>query len=122
MFYKVKSVQPLPDFILLVDFQNGEQKQYNVKPLFDKWEPFKVLTTTAGLFEQVKVDTGGFGISWNDEIDLSCNELYYNGGSAKRDEYTPEDIQAISEARERIARGDSVSFASTEDLATHFKA
>jgi hypothetical protein len=28
------------------------------------------------LFEQVKVDSGGFGISWNDDIDLSCNELY----------------------------------------------
>ena len=32
-----------------------------------------------GLFEQVKVDSGGYGISWNDELDLSCNELYYNG-------------------------------------------
>jgi hypothetical protein len=29
--------------------------------------------------EQVRVDTGGFGISWNDEIDLSCDELYDNG-------------------------------------------
>ena len=33
----------------------------------------------SGLFEQVKVDAGGYGISWNDEIDLSCDELYHNG-------------------------------------------
>jgi len=79
MFYKIQTVHPLPDFTLLVHFQNGEQRQYNVRPLLDKWEPFQALTTTAGLFEQVKVDIGGYGISWNDEIDLACNELYLNG-------------------------------------------
>ena len=79
MFYKVKEVRPLPDYCLLVNFATGEKKQYNVKPLIDKWEPFKALVITRGLFEQVKVDTGGYGISWNDNIDLSCNELYENG-------------------------------------------
>ena len=79
MFYKVKEVRPLPDYNLLVNFATGEKKQYNVKPLFDKWEPFKALVATRGLFEQVKVDVGGYGISWNDNIDLSCNELYENG-------------------------------------------
>ena len=79
MFTKVKTVQPLPDYSLLVSFLTGEKKQYNVKPLFDKWEPFKALILTKGLFEQVRVDTGGYGISWNDDIDLSCNELYDNG-------------------------------------------
>jgi hypothetical protein len=79
MLYKIKEVQPLPDYHLLVSFVTGERKQYNVKPLFDKWEPFKALILTKGLFEQVQVDMGGFGISWNDNIDLSCNELYENG-------------------------------------------
>jgi len=79
MFNKVKTVQPLPDYTLLVYFMTGEEKRYNVKPLFDKWEPFKALTLTKGLFEQVRVDAGGYGISWNDDIDLSCNELYDNG-------------------------------------------
>jgi hypothetical protein len=78
MFYKVQNVKPLPEYRLLVEFANGEKKQYNVKPLFDKWEPFKALADTKGLFEQVKVDAGGYGISWNDDIDLSCNELYEN--------------------------------------------
>jgi len=27
----------------------------------------------------LRVDTGGYGICWNDEIDLSCNELWENG-------------------------------------------
>ena len=35
-----------------------------------------------GLFEQVRVDAGGYGIRWNDSKDLSCNELYQNGTTA----------------------------------------
>lgn len=79
MFCKVKDVKPLEKYKLLVIFTNGEIKTYDVKPLFDKWESFKDLIYINGLFQQVKVDAGGYGISWNDDIDLSCNELYYNG-------------------------------------------
>lgn len=79
MRHKVKTVQPLPNFNLLVGFISGEKRQYDVAPLFDKLEAFKPLRSTQGLFEQVKVDAGGYGISWNDEIDLSCDELYHNG-------------------------------------------
>lgn len=79
MFYKIINVQPLDNYKLLVSFENGEIKKYDVKPLFDKWGAFKDLISIHGLFNQVKVDAGGYGISWNDDIDLSCNELYYNG-------------------------------------------
>lgn len=79
MFYKVQSIKPLDNYNLLVTFTNGEIKNYDVKPLFNKWEVFKDLVSIKGLFQQVKVDDGGYGISWNDDIDLSCNELYYNG-------------------------------------------
>ena len=82
MFYKVSSVQPLPDYNLLVNFATGERRRYDVKPLFRKWEPFQALITTRGLFDQVRVDAGGYGVSWNDEIDLSCNELYEHGTQA----------------------------------------
>lgn len=81
MFYKVKEVQPLPAYNILVSFVTGERKRYNVAPLFEKWDAFKVLANVKGLFEQVKVDVGGYGISWNDDIDLSCNELWENGTS-----------------------------------------
>ena len=79
MFYKVKAVQPLPVYNLLVQFASGEYKQYDVAPLFEKWDAFKALESVKDLFEQVKVDAGGYGISWNDDIDLSCNELWENG-------------------------------------------
>lgn len=78
-FHKVKDVQPLPDYMLSVQFEDGESKKYDVKPLFTKWAAFKALQTIKGLFEQVRVDIGGYGIIWNDYIDLSCDELYYGG-------------------------------------------
>ena len=79
MFHKVKSVVALSDYMLLVTFDDNVIKYYDVKPLFEKWIEFKSLENVKGLFEQVKVDIEGYGISWNDEIDLSCDELWANG-------------------------------------------
>ena len=76
-----KKIKPLDNYKLLVTFFNNEVKEYNVGIWFDKNQYFKVLSSTTGLFEQVKVDIGGYGISWNNELDLSCNELYFNGTS-----------------------------------------
>ena len=79
MFYKVKHVQPLDNYKLLVKFENDIKKIYDVSQLFSKFDVFNQLRNIKGLFYQVKVDIGGFGISWNNEIDLSCNELWNNG-------------------------------------------
>lgn len=77
-FYKVSEVESIGEFNLKVKFENGITKRYDVNPLFNKWKIFNELKNN-NLFEEVKVDTGGYGISWNDDIDLSCNELYENG-------------------------------------------
>lgn len=79
MFYKVQSVTPKDNFILSVLFTDGVKKQYDIKPLFTKWPVFKNLKDVPGLYKQVKVDRGGYGISWNDDIDLEGNELRENG-------------------------------------------
>ena len=81
MVHHVKEVTPMTDYVLLVRFTDGTEKQYDVKPLFHEITAFQSLTYVPRLFEHVKVDTGGFGVSWNDEIDLSCNELYENGST-----------------------------------------
>ncbi len=81
MFYKVKSVTPQPNFRLLVHFCCGTAKEYDAAPLFAQVDGFQALRDIPGLFEQVCVDAGGYGISWNDELDLSCNELWSHGQS-----------------------------------------
>ena len=75
---KVKSVRPLDDLCLLIEFENGVEKIYDVKQLFDKFEIYKELGNE-DLFNSVKVDCGGYAISWNDEIDISEVELWENG-------------------------------------------
>ena len=83
MFHKVKAVNALPDYRLSVQFAEGVTKIYDVKPLFAKWAGFRELETEPELFFKVEVDAGGYGIVWNDELDLSCDELYENGEAVK---------------------------------------
>lgn len=78
MFHKVKTVTPMADYKLLVHFADGKAKQYDVKPLMAKLPPFQQLSEH-GTFECVTVDSGGYGISWNDDVDLSCDELWEHG-------------------------------------------
>ena len=79
MFHKIKSVTTLPDYMLSVQFAEGITKVYDVKPLFDKISAFRPLSNNYTLFSDVAVDVGGCGIVWNDDIDLSCDELWENG-------------------------------------------
>ncbi len=78
MFQKVKSVEPMEKYIIKVIFENGESKLYDVSKVFEKWPDFKTFETDEKLFEQVKVEPGGYGVSWSDKLDLSCNELWEN--------------------------------------------
>lgn len=78
MFHKIKNVYPLTDYRLSVQFAEGCTKIYDVKPLFDAIPAFKELKEPH-LFSEVTVDVGGYGIIWNDDLDLSCDELWENG-------------------------------------------
>ena len=78
-FHKLKNITPLEDKILQAEFQDGIIKHHDVKPLKDKLPVFAMLDYVHGLFEQVRIDTGGYGIIWNDELDLSSEEIYENG-------------------------------------------
>lgn len=77
MFHRVTAVQPLQNNELLLSFHTGEQKRYDVRQLFDHFADFKALQDKA-LFHQVTVDAGGYGISWNSDLDLSSEELWDN--------------------------------------------
>ena len=85
MFHKAKTVTPLSDYRLLVHFANGADKEYDMKPLFDRYPVFLELKETPGLFEQARADVGGYGIVWNEDIDIDTEEVYQNG----RDVETP---------------------------------
>ena len=79
MFYKIKSVNALPDYKLNIQFSVGVTKIYDIKPLIDKYKYFNKLKDNFQLFNDVYVDKGGYGIVFNDELDISCDELWHNG-------------------------------------------
>ena len=79
MFHKITSLATLPDFVLLVGFQDGEYKQFDLKPYIEKYPPFRSLKDINGLYEQAKIDVGGFGIVWNDDLDVSAEGIYEKG-------------------------------------------
>ena len=81
MFHRIKNVTPLDDFRLRVQFLEGETKIYDVRPLFDEIPVFRTLRDNPALFSDIYVGKGGYGIIWNDEIDLSCDELWERGES-----------------------------------------
>ena len=83
MFHAVEKAEALPDFRLSVLFRAGESKVYDVRSLMARHEAFRSFELTRGLFEQVKVSGGGYGVYWNDDIDIGCNELYANGRPVK---------------------------------------
>ena len=83
MFHKAKNVTPLADYRLLVHFADGSDKEYDMKSLFDTYPVFLELKETSGLFNQAKVDTGGYGISWNENVDIDAEEIYQNGTDVK---------------------------------------
>ena len=62
MFHKVKSVSPLPDCKLRVQFSEGVVKLYDVKPLFARFPAFNCLKNHPEEFSCVSVDVEGCGI------------------------------------------------------------
>lgn len=94
MFHKIKNVTALPDYKILIQFSEGVTKIYNVKELTEKSPMFKNLENEE-LFYNVEVDVGGYGIIWNDDIDISCDELFEKGKTIE----TPFDgLMAFSDA------------------------
>lgn len=96
MFNKVKDVYALPDMKLNVLFANGTTKTYDASSLSERLPAFKAIEDEA-FFQGVDVDAGGYGISWSDCLDISCDELWSNGVVSK----TPfDDLMSFADASE----------------------
>jgi hypothetical protein len=74
---RIRDVEPLPGHRLLVAFVNGDHRVYDCTPLLGL-DSFRLLDEEA-FFRSVTVDPGGYGVSWNDDADLSEYELWTEG-------------------------------------------
>ena len=75
MFHKLNKIKALPGSLLWAEFKDGREVVYDVSGLVEVNPVFGDLVRNPELFAQVRIDPGGYGISWNDELDLSAEEL-----------------------------------------------
>lgn len=75
---KIKEIKiDSQQYLLIVLFDNGITKEINFYEKLN--DDFYADLRNRLLFEQAKVDSGGYGVSWNDDIDISEYELWNIG-------------------------------------------
>ena len=79
MIHRLLSVKAQKDKTLLVVFQNGIEKKYDIRQLYSHFPQMMVFEEDQSLFEQVRIDLGEDGIVWNDQLDLEAEDLWYDG-------------------------------------------
>lgn len=75
----VKSVKPQEDHCLLLTFENGEKRIFDLKPYLEK-PVFKQLKNVA-LFKTARVVSGS--VEWQGDVDLSYDTLYLESKAVK---------------------------------------
>lgn len=77
MYFAVKEVKPIKNYTLLLTFDNGEQRQFDMKPYLN-----------IGIFQELR-DVAKFNsvrvsfdtIEWDNEADIDPEVLYANSSS-----------------------------------------
>ena len=74
MYFAIKEVKPQDNYLLLLTFENGERRQFDMKPYLD-----------LGIFQELKdlslfstVKTSFDSIEWDNEADFDPEILYQN--------------------------------------------
>ena len=74
---RIHKAQAIDDNTLVVEFDNREIKKYDIRKLL-RYPLFSPLRKPE-FFRNFKIEPGGYAIVWNEDIDLSENELWNNG-------------------------------------------
>lgn len=79
MIPRIKDIQTLDDFNLLVEFDDGKKVKYDVKDDIRTLDDFKVLESEYGLFQNVQLDSSRTYIYWTDRVDLPSDTILEYG-------------------------------------------
>ncbi|MCC6501044.1 MAG: DUF2442 domain-containing protein [Anaerolineales bacterium] len=96
----VKSLRVHDDYRLLLTFENGEKRIFDLKPYLDKGV-FTRLKNTA-LFKTARVVAGS--VEWIGEIDLSYDTLYLSSVPVKTGRSSRKKLLAVPAKRTRQTR------------------
>lgn len=85
MIQRIKSIKPLPDFVLSVVFDDGHHVHYDVKEDFSL-PGYDVLRTEPGLFDHFQLDPSRTCVSWSEDVDLPSDTLYEFGQAVSEED------------------------------------
>lgn len=77
--YKVEDVVPLDGKTLLVFFRNGEIKRCGMSGLLSSDRIYAPLLQNDSYFQNVSIQTGGYGVCWGDDRTVEDSVLYGMG-------------------------------------------
>lgn len=93
---KIEDVVPLQDCCLLVFFRDGTIRKCDLSEFFEKAHRFSILTKRPDYFAHVQIQTGGYGVQWDNNLTISDSVLYKMG---KRIPLTADDFKAFASER-----------------------
>lgn len=76
---RVEDILPLEDFSLLVFFRDGAVKKCDLKAHFEETKPFHILLKKPEYFGFARIQTGGYGVTWDVNMNISDTMLYQTG-------------------------------------------
>ena len=79
MIPRIKYLEPLPDFHLLVTFDDGKTVDYDVGEDIRTIPSYQPLMTVWRLFDHVQLDQSRTCVFWTNEIDLPSDTIYEYG-------------------------------------------
>lgn len=77
--YPIRTLTLVKDYTVIAHFKNGDVKQYDFWPVINRLNGLKPLAEDYELFKQLHLDPGGYGVIWNDDLDLASEDLWYDG-------------------------------------------
>ncbi len=81
---RIHKAKVIDDTILLVEFTNQELRKYDIRQLLDI--PMFFPLRQPAFFKNFEIASGGYGIVWNEEVDISEHELWENGVALENEE------------------------------------
>jgi len=85
---KIRNVRATSGKTLWVIFENGAIRLYDCTPLLEE-EVFHPLRDEA-VFRCAHADPHGYGVVWNDDVDLAESEIWNNGKIPENSSYPDE--------------------------------
>ena len=72
-------VEFLEDVKMELTFQDGKIVRYDMSKLFSKYPQLEELRRDRELFLSGRLDAGGYGVIWNDDLDIDATSVYESG-------------------------------------------